>query len=106
MSNQAFSSVLVQIIFTYYDLFYCCWNRSKKQIEDEGKPYACQKILHQHMQYPRFPIEFKMIILFKFWSLMTFFAFHIPMVLFLILIALTFHYIKDKYNLYFHYRST
>jgi len=37
---------------------------------------------------------------------MTFFGFQIPMVLFLILIGLTYHYIKDKYNLYFHYRSS
>ncbi len=106
MSNQALSAVIVQIILTYFDLFYCCWNKNKKKVEDENKPYACQKILHQNMQYPRFPIEFKMIILFKFWSLITFFGFHIPMVLFLILIALSYHYIKDKYNLYFHYRSS
>ena len=106
MSNQALSAVIVQIILTYLDFFYCCWNKNKKKIEDEDKPYACQKILHQNMQYPRFPIEFKMIILFKFWSLMTFFGFHIPMVLFLILVALSYHYIKDKYNLYFHYRSS
>lgn len=46
-----------------------------------------------------------MIVLYKFWSLITFFAFQIPMVLALIVIALIFHFIKDKYNLYFHYRS-
>lgn len=36
--------------------------------------------------------------------MITFFAFHIPMVLFLILIFLAYNYVKDKYNVYFHYR--
>lgn len=61
-------------------------------------------MLHAKIQYPRFPIEFKLIVLFKFWSLATFFSFHTPIVLLLILAALVFHYIKDKKNLYTHYR--
>ena len=56
------------------------------------------------MQYPRFPIEFKLIILFKFWSLITFFAFEVPLVLFLIFVVLIYLYIKDKMNIYYHYR--
>lgn len=56
MSNQALMAVVVQIILTYVDLFYCFWNKKKKKVEDEDKPYACQKILHENMQYPRFPI--------------------------------------------------
>lgn len=56
------------------------------------------------MQFPRFPLEFKLIILFKIWSLITFFAFHVPLVLFMISLALIFLYIKDKKNLYNHYR--
>jgi hypothetical protein len=56
------------------------------------------------MQYPRFPIEFKLIILFKIWSFITFFAFHVPLVLIFILLAILFLYVKDKWNLYYHYR--
>ena len=32
MSNQAFTLVVVQIILTYVDLFYCCWNKNKKKV--------------------------------------------------------------------------
>ena len=56
------------------------------------------------MEYPMFPFAFKMIVLYKFWSLITFFAYHIPLVLGAILVALVFLYVKDKYNLYFHYQ--
>lgn len=45
-----------------------------------------------------------MIVLFKFWSLMTFFSFHTPIVLMVILAVLIFHYVKDKKNLYQHFR--
>ncbi len=41
---------------------------------------------------------------FKFWSLMTFFSFHTPLVLLILLVVLSFLYVKDKYNLYFHFR--
>jgi hypothetical protein len=61
-------------------------------------------MLHERIEYPRFPIEFKLIILFKIWSFITFFAFHVPLVLFMILLVLIFLYIKDKRNLYYHYR--
>jgi hypothetical protein len=56
------------------------------------------------IQYPRFPIEFKLIVLFKFWSLTTFFSFHTPIVLLFMLLTLVFHYVKDKKNLYTHFR--
>jgi hypothetical protein len=105
VSNQAVTTVVIQIILVYFDLFFCCWNSSKKKIEDEDKPYACQKLLHQKMEYPPFPFSFKMIVLYKFWSLITFFAFHIPMVLVFILLALVFLYVKDKFNIYFHYKA-
>ena len=33
-SNQAITTVVVQIILTSMDLFFCCWNSRKKKIED------------------------------------------------------------------------
>ena len=35
MSNQAIATVVVQIILTSMDLFFCCWNSRKKKVEDE-----------------------------------------------------------------------
>jgi magnesium-transporting ATPase (P-type) len=75
ISNQAINFILIQVTLAGFDLMYCCWNRQKGKTENEEKPIGCQKILHEKMQYPRFPIEFKLIILFKIWSLITFFAF-------------------------------
>lgn len=56
------------------------------------------------MEYPRFPIEVKLIVLFKIWSFITFFAFQVPLILFILLFVLIFLYIKDKMNVYSHYR--
>ena len=103
-SNQAITFIVVQVVLSGMDLMYCCWNRRRKAVEDEDRPVGCQKILHEKIQYPRFPIEFKLIILFKIWSFITFFAFHVPLVLLFILVALVFLYVKDKLNLYYHYR--
>lgn len=75
ISNQAINFIVVQVTLAGFDLMYCCWNRRKAQTENEERPVGCQKILHEKMQYPRFPIEFKLIILFKVWSLITFFSF-------------------------------
>lgn len=104
MSNQTISFVLVQFLLCGVDIMHWFWNRRRKHVENEDKPVGCQKLLHAKIQYPRFPIEFKLIVLFKFWSLATFFSFHTPIVLLLILAALVFHYIKDKKNVYTHYR--
>jgi len=104
ISNQALNTVIVQIIFVGFDIFFCCWHSKNKKMDDEEHPYACQKLLHEKMEYPVFPFPFKMIVLYKFWSLITFFAFHIPLVLVTILVALLFLYVKDKYNLYSHYQ--
>jgi uncharacterized BrkB/YihY/UPF0761 family membrane protein len=42
--------------------------------------------------------------MFKFWSLATFFSFHTPVVLVAVLVALVYHYVKDKFNTYHHFR--
>lgn len=34
ISNQAINFIIVQITLAGFDLMYCCWNRSRKQIED------------------------------------------------------------------------
>ena len=102
--TQAWNFILVQMLLAGYDIVWCCWNKSRKNIEDEDRPLGCQKVLHERIQYPRFPIEFKLIVLFKIWSFILFFAFHVPLILFLILVVLVFLYVKEKQNVYYHYR--
>lgn len=104
MTNQTITFALMQIVLASVDVMYWLWKRTRKVVEDESQPIGCQKLLHAKIQYPRYPIEFKLIVTFKFWSLMTFFSFHTPLVLVIILGVLIFLYIKDKQNLYTHFR--
>jgi hypothetical protein len=96
--------VVVHLIFCSVDLIHCLWERRRKHVENRESPIGCQRLLHAKIEYPRFPIEFKLIVLFKFWSLATFFSFHTPVVLLSVLVALAFHYVKDKFNTYHHFR--
>jgi hypothetical protein len=104
ISNQVLNFILFQFIIVGVDLMHCTWNKRLRQVEDDTKPYACQALLHEAIQYPRFPIEFKLIILFKLWSFTMFFSFQSPFILFLIFTVLVFLFFKDKHSLYFHYR--
>lgn len=104
MTNQTISFALMQVLLASVDIMFCLWNRTRRAVEDQSRPIGCQKILHARIEYPRYPIEFKLIVTFKFWSLMTFFSFHTPLVLLVILAVLAFLYVKDKKNLYSHFR--
>ena len=56
ISNQAINFIIVQLILAGCDLMYCCWNRKRKLVEDQDNPVGCQKMLHEKMQFSRFPI--------------------------------------------------
>ena len=56
------------------------------------------------MNYPSFPIEFKLMIMYKIWSFIVFYTFQIPEVLFLILILMVFLYFGDKFRVYNRYK--
>ena len=46
VSNQAITTVIVQLILVFFDFFYCLWNKRRRIVEDEDKPIGCQKMLH------------------------------------------------------------
>ena len=94
----------MQILFISVDLKHFIWSIKLPNVQSEQNPMGCQKMIHQHIQYPRYPLQQRSITLFKFWSLITFFAFHVPFVLVILLIGLLFFYFKDKFNIYRHYR--
>lgn len=104
ITNQTFNFLIVQYILAYLDFIYCQWNKKLKVVQDESKPIGCQKILHNLMQYPRFPIEFKLIILFKTYSFIILFAFESPLIMFLCFALLVVLYLSDKFAIYRHYR--
>lgn len=104
ITNQTFNFLVVQFILAYVDFIFCQWNKKLKKVLDEDKPVGCQKILHAQIQYPRFPIEFKLIILFKTFSFIILFAFESPFIMFWCFALLVFLYVTDKYAVYRHYR--
>lgn len=104
ITNQTFNFLLVQHILAYLDFIYCQWNKRLKKVQDESRPIGCQKILHNLMQYPRFPIQFKLIILFKTYSFIILFAFESPLIMFLCFALMVVLYVSDKYAVYTHYR--
>ena len=104
ISNQTFNFLIVQFLLAGFDLMYCCWNKRLKKVEDEDRPVGCQQILHEQIQYPRFPFEFKLIILFKTFSFIIFFAFQVPSITIVIFCLLLFLFYKDKHSVYYHYR--
>lgn len=75
ISYQALNFLIVQLIIAGFDLFYCCWDRGRTKIFAHGKKGLCQKELHKVLTSPRFALEFKLIILFKSWSFVTFYGF-------------------------------
>ena len=104
MCNHSSTMMIIQFFMVGFDIFYIAWKSQMKKVDNPSRPYGCQKMLHAYISYPAFPFAIKMIILFKIWSFVTFFSFHTPVILYLICVGLIFIYVKDKYNIYFHYR--
>lgn len=104
ITNSTFNFLIIQFTLASVDMTYCSWSKKLKKVKDEDKPIGCQKMLHSLIQYPRFPIEFKLIILFKTFSFIILFAFESPFIMLLCFVLLVFLYFKDKYGLYHHYR--
>jgi hypothetical protein len=104
ITNQTFNFLIVQFILAGTDINFCTWNLGLKKVKNESRPIGCQKLLHNRIQYPRFPIEFKLIILFKTFSFIILFAFESPFIMFLCFALLIFLYFSDKKAVYQHYR--
>lgn len=101
---QVIFFLLIQFILSAFDIIYCFWNRKKDRILAAQKPVYCQKQLHEKVTFPTFPLEFKLMLLFKSWTFVLFYAFELPYILILILILFVYLYISDKHSVYTHYR--
>ena len=104
IAHQTTNFIIIQLVLFGLDIRYFLWNRRRRRWAGDKEARGCQKVLHKRLQYPRFPIEIRLLVLFKFWFLMTFFAFHTPIVVFFLLVGLLCILAKDKFNIYHHYR--
>jgi hypothetical protein len=102
---QVLFFLLIQFIISAFDVFFCFWNRRRQRILNYGVEGVCQKQLNTMLEYPGFPLELKLMLLFKSWTFVLFYAFEAPYVLFFVLILFVYLYVSDKHNLYTHYRK-
>lgn len=97
-----FFSFLIALADVRYRIF--AYNRKKHLSRVSESHQVCQKKLHDLVTFPSFPIEFKLMILYKIWSFITFYSFQIPYVMGFMVILLLFLYWNDKHSIYTHYK--
>jgi hypothetical protein len=105
ISEQARTFVVLQLILCIIDIPYQIWKKRKtKSLGDqrEGFKYN-QQMLHKIVEYRDFPLELRLQIMFRIWSLAMFYSFYIPYILYVMFVALVILYILEKHNFYLHY---
>lgn len=94
------------LIVCFVDLKYRLYNGKKYKLLNQPAFYNKfnQGRLHEELNPPSFPIEFKIMVILNVWSFNAFYVFEIPYVMFLSAFALFITYWNDKKNLYQHYK--
>lgn len=98
--------LLVVVLIGAIDLKYRGFNGKKKKLlfnSDVHKQY-CQMRLHEELNHPTFPLDFRLMVIYNIWSFNSFYIFEIPYLMIAFLIVLCLVYLIDKKNLYKHYK--
>lgn len=105
LSQQAQTFILVQLVLSWVDFVFRMWRVKKiRALSDQREAFKYpQEYLHQRVEYREFPLELKLIVMFKIWSFALFYAFFLPYITFLISLSLIILYLLEKRNLYAHY---
>ena len=56
---QALNFLIFQFFASIFDMFYCCWNSSRKKLlnpDNDKSGQLYQKKLHEQVSYPRYPL--------------------------------------------------
>lgn len=103
---QVFMFLLFSLIIGLVDVNYRIFSsRRKKYLSQVSESHqVCQKKLHDIVTYPSFPIEFKLMILYKLWSFIAFYSFQIPSIMVFLPVLMFILYWNDKRNIYAHYK--
>jgi uncharacterized membrane protein YbhN (UPF0104 family) len=96
-------SLIIAVIDVKYRAFASRRKKFMSQISESHK--LCQKKLHEMLTFPSFPIEFKLMILYKIWSFVAFYSFQLPTIMVFILLLMLILYWNDKYSIYTHYKT-
>ena len=105
IAQQARAFIVLQVIFVIIDLPFRMWKNKKiKALSDQRYAFRYnQKMLHNVVESRDYPLETRLQVLFRIWSLIQFYSFFLPYMVFYILIALLIIYWNEKKNLYKHY---
>jgi hypothetical protein len=93
------------VVFLLVDLHYRIWENKKiSSLSDQRIAFKNnQSMLHQIVECRDYPLEIRLEALFKIWSLVLFYSFYVPYMLFYIIIAFFIIFWAEKRNLYKHY---
>lgn len=105
ISEQARTFIVIQVIIVLVDLPYRMWKKRKvRALSDQRVAFRSnQLMLHKIVECRDYPLEIRLQVLFRIWSLVLFYAFFIPYMMFYIVVAFVVIFWTEKRNLYKHY---
>jgi hypothetical protein len=94
------------VIIAFLDLRYRFFKSKKGKLISQSSVanHFCQQKLHEELNPPSFPIEFKMMVIFNIWTFNSYYIFEIPYLLIAFMLVYLILYWVDKYILYKHYK--
>ena len=105
IAQQARTFILVQLLIVIIDIPFRMWkNRKIKSLSDQRYAFRYnQKMLHKVVESRDYPLEIRLQVLFRIWSLSLFYCFYLSYLIFYILVAFLIIFWVEKRNLYNHY---
>lgn len=105
LADQAQTFIIIQLLLSWLDFVFRMWRVKKiRALSDQRESFKFpQKYLHERVEYREFPLELKLIVMFKIWSFALFYAFFLPYITLLISLSLICLYLLEKRNVYSHY---
>ena len=90
ISQQARTFILVQLIIVIVDIPFRMWkNKKVRSLSDQRYAFRSnQKMLHKMVESRDYPLEIRLQVLFRIWSLGLFYCFYLPYIIFYIMLAL------------------
>lgn len=108
--KQLFVAVLMFLAMTvlaaFLDIRHRLFNSRRKKLLSSWRQWGkyCQARLHEQLQWPAFPIEYKLMVILNIWSFNAYYTFQIPYLLVVFVLVILVIYWVDKRNLYRHYK--
>ncbi len=108
LDSQCKIFLIIQLIVALTDNCYCLWSCRKHKLLADSRQSARyrQKELNAMVEVPEFPMDSKVVLLFKVWSFSLFYSFYSPFVTIMLLVLLLVMFCKDKHAIYTKYRAT